>query len=137
MRMVDREQRPPAHILIVDDYADSREMYAEMLSFAGYLVVTAKDGEEALERADKEHFDLIVLDLALPKVDGIAVIRSLRSRPATRQVPIITLSASVGQNAHQAVRAAVGDLSLDKPCLPDDLEARIRGFLQRRRPAGE
>jgi DNA-binding response OmpR family regulator len=137
MRMVDREQRLPAHILIVDDYADSREMYAEMLSFAGYLVVTAKDGEEALERADKEHFDLIVLDLALPKVDGIAVIRSLRSRPATREVPIITLSASVGQNAHQAVRAAGGDLSLDKPCLPDDLEARIRGFLQRRRPAGE
>jgi DNA-binding response OmpR family regulator len=73
----------------------------------------------------------------LPKVDGIAVIRSLRSRPATREVPIITLSASVGQNAHQAVRAAGGDLSLDKPCLPDDLEARIRGFLQRRRPAGE
>ena len=135
--MVDREQRPPAHILIVDDYADSREMYAEMLSFAGYLVVTAKDGEEALERADKEHFDLIVLDLALPKVDGITVIRSLRSRPATREVPIITLSASVGQNAHQAVRAAGGDLSLDKPCLPDDLEARIRGFLQRRSSTSE
>jgi len=53
--MVESEQRPAAHILIVDDYADSREMYAEMLSFAGYLVVTAKDGEEALERAEKEH----------------------------------------------------------------------------------
>jgi len=137
MRMVDREQRPAAHILIVDDYADSREMYAEMLSFAGYLVVTAKDGEEALERAEKEHFDLIVLDLALPKVDGITVIRSLRSRSATKEVPIITLSASVGQNAHQAVLAAGGDLSLDKPCLPDDLEAKIRSFLQRRRPPAE
>jgi len=137
MAMVEREQRLAAHILIVDDYDDSREMYAEMLSFAGYQVVTAKDGEEALERAEKEHFDLIVLDLALPKVDGITVIRSLRTRPATKDVPIITLSASVGQNAHQAVRAAGGDLALDKPCLPDDLEARIRTFLQRDRPAGE
>jgi len=49
-------------------------------------------------------------------------------------VPIVTLSASVGQNAHQAVRAAGADLALDKPCLPDDLVAAIQSLLRRDRP---
>jgi DNA-binding response OmpR family regulator len=79
----------------------------------------------------------VVLDIALPKIDGIAVIRALRSRPETKETPIITLSASVGQHAHQAVLAAGGDLALDKPCLPDELAATIRKLLRRRRPARE
>ena len=122
-----------ARILVVDDYEDSRNMYAEMLSFAGYHVETAKDGAEALERAENGQFDLIVLDIALPKIDGLTVIRTLRSRPETMATPIVTLSASVGQNAHQAVRTAGADLALDKPCLPDDLEAAIRELLQLKR----
>jgi len=125
----------PARILLAEDYDDARDMYTEMLRYAGYIVVTAKDGEEAIRCASSEAFDVIVLDIALPKVDGITVLRTLRSRPETKETPIITLSASVGQNAHQAVLAAGGDLALDKPCLPDDLEAAIRRVLQRRRPA--
>ena len=132
--MPDPASQTASRILVVDDYDDSRNMYAEMLSFAGYGVETAKDGAEALERAESGRFDLFVLDLALPKVDGLTVIRTLRSRPETMTVPIITLSASVGQNAHQAVRAAGADLALDKPCLPDDLVAAIRILLRRDRP---
>jgi two-component system cell cycle response regulator DivK len=132
--MPDPARQTTSRILVVDDYDDSRTMYAEMLSFAGYGVETAKDGAEALERAGSGRFDLFVLDLALPKVDGLTVIRTLRSRPETMTVPIITLSASVGQNAHQAVRAAGADLALDKPCLPDDLVAAIRILLRRDRP---
>lgn len=130
--MVESEPRQATRILVVDDYADSREMYAEMLSFAGYLVVTAKDGAEALERAEKEHFDLIVLDIALPRMDGMTVIKELRTRPETKGVAIITLSASVGDHMHKTVLDAGADLALDKPCLPDDLEATIRRVLQRR-----
>jgi len=132
--MPDPMSQTASRILVVDDYDDSRNMYAEMLSFAGYGVETAKDGEEALERAGSGRFDLFVLDLALPKVDGLTVIRTLRSRPETMTVPIVTLSASVGQNAHQAVRAAGADLALDKPCLPDDLVAAIQSLLRRDRP---
>lgn len=124
-----------ARVLVVDDYEDSRNMYAEMLAFAGYRVETASDGAEALERAQAGRFDLFVLDIALPKVDGITVIRTLRSRAETMNTPIVSLSASVGENAHRAIQAAGADLVLDKPCLPDDLAAAIRALLERRRKA--
>jgi|GraSoiStandDraft_4_1057263.scaffolds.fasta_scaffold179527_2 two-component system cell cycle response regulator DivK len=125
------DPEPAARILVVDDYDDAREMYAEMLSFAGFVVGTARDGAEAIDMATTMDFDLIVLDIALPKVHGITVIRTLRARHETRTTPIITLSASVGPGVHKTVIEAGGNLALDKPCLPDELEAAVRKYLPR------
>ncbi len=118
-----------ARVLIVDDFEDARDLYAEFLRMQGYEVTGAADGPEALNLALPSHYDIIVLDLALPRMDGLAVLRELRRNPATAKTPIIILSASVGPEPQQEALASGADLFLEKPCLPDELEAAIRGFL--------
>ena len=134
--------RPPAdvrpchvtafRILVVDDNDDSRFLFAEILSVDGHRVITAADGEEAMAYALHTSFDLIVLDLCLPKVDGIRVIKELRSSPAAQSTPIITVSAG-GERMHAEALAAGADLALEKPCLPHELQAAVRSFLDRDR----
>jgi DNA-binding response OmpR family regulator len=125
----------PARILIVDDFEDARELYAEFLRLQGFEVTGAADGPEALHLAIPAHYDLIVLDLALPRMDGIAVLRELRKSPHTAKTPIIILSASVGREPREETLAAGANLFLEKPCLPDELEAAVRGLLVPKRPA--
>jgi DNA-binding response OmpR family regulator len=116
-------------VLVVDDFDDVREMYAAFLEARGYEVITAVDGVQALEIATTLPCDLIVLDIALPRMDGITVIRKLRERGVS--TPIITLSASTFPNVEEQVLAAGGDLALEKPCLPDELEQTIRSVLRK------
>jgi CheY-like chemotaxis protein len=118
----------PARVLIVEDYQDAREMYALYLASVGYEVDLAADGHQALARTRAQRPDVIVLDIALPKLDGLAVIRVLRGEESTARVPIITLSASAGPQVSAAAVEAGADLVLEKPCLPDDLEMAIRRF---------
>jgi adenylate cyclase len=115
-------------ILVVDDNEDSRAIYSEILSLAGHGVVTAADGEEALAYALRIPFDLIILDLCLPKVDGIRVIKEVRSSPVARQTPIVTVSAG-DELVHREALAAGADLALRKPCLPDELREAVRTFV--------
>jgi len=120
----------PARILLVDDFDDAREMYAEFLAAVGHSISAAADGQQALDLAQRERFDVIILDIALPKVDGISVIRTLRNWPQTKGTPIITLSASVNEETrYEAVRAGA-NLSLEKPCLPDELATAVRKILR-------
>lgn len=128
-------QRTGARILIVDDFDDAREMYAEFLSSVGHRVVSVADGQAALEAAVREAFDLIILDIALPKLDGISVIKRLRAREATKHTPIITLSASVEEEVRMSAVEAGADQALDKPCLPMELETAVRVLLQRGKPS--
>jgi DNA-binding response OmpR family regulator len=131
-------QRPAARILLVEDYVDAREMYAEMLEVAGYVVVTAKDGQEGIDVAFNATFDVLVLDIALPKIGGVEVIKRLRSREATAHLPIIAVSALVSPELHKIVLAAGANVALDKPLLPRDLERAVKALLEqstRRRPA--
>src|SRR5689334_2837984 len=116
-------------ILVVEDYPDAREMYEQMFSFAGHRVVTASNGEEALDRASNERPDVIVMDIGLPKVNGLTVIRILRSRPETKTTPIIALSATIGEHMRKAALDAGADVFCAKPCAPDDLEREIRTLL--------
>jgi CheY-like chemotaxis protein len=126
-----------ARILLVEDFLDAREMYAEFLDAVGHEVVAVGDGRAALEEAALREFDLIILDIALPILDGITVIRRLRERPLTRKTPIITISASVEEQVRASASAAGANLALDKPCLPAELEEAIEqlldGALERRR----
>jgi DNA-binding response OmpR family regulator len=120
----------PARILLVEDFEDAREMYAEFLCGAGHSISAAADGQQALDMAEHGGFDLIILDIALPKVSGITVIRRLRTWPQTKETPIITLSASVDDDTRYEAVNAGANLSLEKPCLPDELAAAVRKLLR-------
>jgi two-component system, cell cycle response regulator DivK len=116
-------------VLVVDDYDDSRELYSEYLRVLGYEVQSASDGDAALRCALHDRCDLIVLDLALPQLDGLTVLRLLRANSSTRHVPVIILSASVGRQIQEDAIAAGASVFLSKPCLPEDLDKAIRDVL--------
>jgi len=120
----------PIRVLIVEDTADSRDMYMEFLGSNGYQVTGAEDGLQALRVADATVPDLVVLDVALPKLDGFTVLRRLRKDPRFARTPILTLSASVANDYRdQAMRAGATD-ALEKPCLPDELLEAVRKALR-------
>lgn len=115
-------------ILVVDDEAAVRRILTMRLSMAGYQVVVASDGLEALAMFEQEAPDLIVLDVMLPKLDGYGVCRELRK---LSDVPIIMLSA-LGDIADRITGLDLGaDDYLPKPFSPKELEARIATILRR------
>lgn len=82
-------------ILLVDDDLTLREMYEERLKQEGYLVIGASDGVDALKRANEDKPDLIILDIMMPKLNGIDVMNKLRSEEKTKNIPVIVLTALV------------------------------------------
>jgi DNA-binding response OmpR family regulator len=122
-------------VLIVDDYEDARELYAQYLRHVGYEVATASEGNEALRCALHETCDVIVLDVALPTMDGMTILRLLRANSKTKDIPVIMLSAAVGETVREQARDAGASMFLGKPCLPEELEAAIRQVLSPRKTA--
>jgi len=82
-------------ILIVDDDVTLREMYEERLKQSGYQVIGGSDGEEAVNKAKSEHLNLIILDIMMPKVNGIDALKTLRDDEATKDIPVIILTALI------------------------------------------
>jgi two-component system cell cycle response regulator DivK len=119
-----------ALILLVEDFADAREMYYEYLTFSGFRVETASDGYEAVEKARALLPDLILMDLSLPGMNGWEATRILKSDPATRHLTIVALSAHALSVAEIRLGGAACDGFIAKPCLPPDLVAQISGFLK-------
>ena len=115
-------------ILVVDDEPAVRRVLLMRLQLAGYNVVSAEDGEEALEVFHSESPDLVVLDVMLPKMDGFAVCRRLRAESC---VPIIFLSALESISERVAGLDLGADDYLPKPFSPKELEARISTILRR------
>ena len=115
-------------VLVVDDVADTRELYQRFFQFQGARVITAGDGVTALQAAVYEHPDAIVLDLAMPGMTGWEVIESLKRNPRTRGIPIVVLS---GQGAKDSALKAGADSYREKPCLPDELLAEVLRVLRR------
>jgi CheY-like chemotaxis protein len=114
-------------VLIVDDMADNRDLYAEYLSFAGYRVAVANDGHEALAKALELHPDAVLMDLSLPGVDGWEVTRRLRQNDSTKEILIIGLSGHA-LYANEARRSGC-DAFMAKPCLPETVADQIRTAL--------
>jgi two-component system cell cycle response regulator DivK len=112
-------------VLVVDDIADNREMYAEYLQFLGYRVISAASGHDALVRAVTHRPTIIVMDLMMPGLDGWQTTRVLKSDAATAHIPVIALTghAFMG-SAREALRAGCVRC-LIKPCLPEDLARAI------------
>lgn len=82
-------------ILIVDDDMTLRELYEERIKAEGYTILSASDGEEAIEKATKEKPDLLLLDIMMPKINGIDVMKMLREKEETKHIPIIILTALI------------------------------------------
>lgn len=113
-------------VLVVDDYADARNVWAEYLHLAGFDVLTAADGPEALATVQSNPPDVILLDLEMPGLSGLDVAAQLKASPETRHIPLI---ATTGHSlaTHGAAAASAGFARvLVKPCLPDEVIAEIR-----------
>ena len=122
--------RTPPRILVADDTPANVRMLETRLSHDGYEVVTARDGEEALAVARATKPDLILLDIMMPKVDGIAVCRALKADPAMPFTPIVMVTALADAKDVVAGFEAGGDDYLTKPFDAQALSARIKSMLR-------
>lgn len=93
-------------VLVVEDFEDNRFMMRRLLEMSGYRVVEAENGEQAIARALAERPDLILMDLSLPVLDGLAATRGIRRQPGSQSVPIIAVSAHDTADFHAEALAA-------------------------------
>lgn len=120
---------PGPLILVVDDYQDAREMYAEYLQYSGFRVAEARNGNEAVTQARALRPDLILMDLSLPGMDGWEATRVLKADEETKHIPIVALTGHALAGASEGARKAGCDSFVTKPCLPDDLVVEVRRML--------
>ena len=120
-----------AKILIAEDERDIRDLIAFILKFAGHEVVTAANGEEAWQLAQKELPDLLLSDVRMPKMTGYEACKAIKANPATQHIPVVFLSAK-GQEAEVLAGYEVGAIEyLLKPFAPDQLTRKIAEILER------
>ena len=122
------EQNAPL-ILVVDDYQDAREMYAEYLQFSGFRVAEARNGNEAVSQAFELKPDLIMMELSLPGMDGWEATRVLKADERTKHIPVVALTGHALAGASEGAKKAGCDSFVTKPCLPDDLVVEVRRML--------
>ena len=122
-------------VLVADDEEDIRALVAFRLKRAGYEVITASDGEEALLLATTRLPDLAVLDMMMPKATGLEVTRSMREQAATKHIPVILLTARAQEADVARGFEAGADDYVKKPFSPQDLQTRVQELLERA-PAG-
>ena len=116
-------------ILIADDDPVIQKLLAVNFEMEGYRVVTASDGAEALERVASDHPDLAVLDVMMPRVDGLDVVRALRADPATCTMPVILLSAKAQAVDINRGLEAGADIYVTKPFDPAELLDKAAGLI--------
>jgi CheY-like chemotaxis protein len=112
-------------ILIADDRASSRELLRLVLERAGYAVIEAEDGHQALDRARSECPDLVLLDLQMPGLDGYGVLAALRSEARFENVPVLALTASAMRGDRERILAAGFTDYLAKPAGPEVLRETV------------
>ena len=117
-------------ILIAEDEADIRALIEFTLKFAGFDVVSAKNGLEALEAAQAELPDLILLDVRMPQMTGYEACEAIKSDPDTRHIPVVFLSAKGQEKEILAGLEAGATEYLLKPFAPDELARRITELLE-------
>ena len=119
-------------VLVADDDDDIRDLVAFRLDRAGYEVLRAGDGQQALDLAREHHPDLAVLDVMMPKLTGYDVTRELRANSETSRIPVILLTARVQEADVARGFEAGADDYVKKPFSPQELKARVQAVLGRR-----
>src|SRR6266478_9676654 len=113
-------------VLIADDLADQRALYVTALVLAGFVVDEAADGGQVIDVVTNHRPDVIVLDLAMPVLDGLEVCRRLKANDRTAPIPIIILTGNTLPGVRETVERAGADAFLARPCSPATLVATIR-----------
>ena len=121
---------PRAHVLVADDNTDMREYLVRLLQASGYDVEAVVDGQQALESVRAHLPDLVVSDVMMPRLDGLALVAKLRADPRTAVVPVLLLSARAGQEASIEGLHAGADDYLVKPFAAAELLARVRANVE-------
>ncbi len=122
-------------MLIADDEPNQLELLGFNLQKAGFAVLRANDGAQALDVIEEQHPDIVILDWMMPQLSGIDVCRQLRSRAETKHLPVIILSAR-GEEGDRTLGLDIGaDDYITKPFSPRELVARVKALLRRARPA--
>jgi two-component system, cell cycle response regulator DivK len=117
-------------ILVVEDFLDARELYADYLTYAGFKVVTAINGHDAVRQAEFFRPDLILMDIRMPGMDGMEAAADLKASPALSGIPIVAITADPSPEvAARAVEAGCVTC-LAKPVLPDVLVSSISRVLK-------
>ena len=120
-------------VLVVEDFEDNRFMMRRLLEMSGYRVLEAINGEEAVEVARRERPGLILMDLSLPLLDGLAATRRIRQHEDLRDVPIVAVSAHDTADFHADALAAGCNDYVTKPIDFDQLEALLGRLLPKNR----
>ncbi len=117
-------------ILVVEDHEDNRRILRDMLTNAGYDVVEAENGGDALRSASAQRPDLILMDIQLPVLDGYETTRRLKNDPSTRAIPVIVITSYALSGDEGKARAAGCDDYVTKPYSPRQVLAKIRTYLR-------
>jgi CheY-like chemotaxis protein len=120
---------PPARILIVDDGADNRAVLEVILGWEGFVILTAASGEEALDAVALQAPDLILLDVMMPGMDGYEVLAKLKGDLATKDIPVIMITALTDPNSMRLALSASADDVLSKPLDRAELVLRVKKVL--------
>ena len=125
------EADPPDLVLLVEDNEDNRIVYSTILRHYGYRVMEALNGEEGIAKARSERPDLILMDISIPIIDGWEATQVLKHDPATREIPIIALTAHALASDREKAMEVGCDGYLAKPCEPRAVVAEVERFLGR------
>ena len=121
-------------ILLVEDMLDARELYAEYLTYAGFSVVTAINGHEAISLTRLLRPDLILMDIRLPGMDGLEATADLKSDPQLAHIPVVAITADPSNDIGDRARRAGCATVIFKPVLPDEVARKITALLAAKQP---
>lgn len=124
-----RDELPMKTILVVEDDADTRNIWSTILQHHGYTVFDAADGTQGILMAREQNPDLIVMNLSMPRLDGISTTVLLRNDPKTANIPIIACTGFVRDDGEDHAEEAGCNAYIEKPCEPSRLVAEIERFL--------
>jgi two-component system cell cycle response regulator DivK len=116
-------------ILVVEDQEDNRQILRDLLDSAGFEMIEAQDGEQALVKVSEYRPDLILMDIQLPLLDGYEATRRIKADPELRAIPIIVVTSYALSGDEGKARAAGCDAYVTKPYSPRQLLAKIREYL--------
>lgn len=123
-------------ILIVEDNERNRKLMRDVLQFTGYQTVETDTGEEGIRLARESRPALVLMDIQLPGMDGISAFKQLRADPATKEIPVIAVTASAMTHSRQEIMAAGFDGYQTKPINVQEFLAAVRQMLDRRGRGG-
>lgn len=127
---------PYGPILVVEDNANVRELLEVTLRFKGYPVVSASDGQQALEIIAKQHPALVITDILMPKVDGYALVHAMRKNPLTAQIPVIFVSATYVTTEDRTFALSLGAARfIEKPIDTEDFLLTVAEILTQGTPS--